>query len=88
METKKTDKIFTVKDVIYIVTLILGIAGSYFGQANKINMIEKQVTKNTGVLENNNLELISYKLDELKNSQDALVSTFNDFVKEYRSRNK
>lgn len=78
MITEKKLPFFSIKDVIYIVTIVLSIAASYFAQANKISMLEKQVNENTGVLKNNNLELINYKLDALIATVDKLVAKLDN----------
>jgi hypothetical protein len=65
---------FSIKDVIYILTIVLSIAASYFAQINKISLLEKQVIENTTVLKTNNLELINYKLDALIRTVDKLVA--------------
>lgn len=77
MENKK-DFTFTVKDVIYIVALVLSVTGSYFAQASKVSMLEKQVTENTRILQDNNLELINYKLDALISNVDKLVAKLEE----------
>ena len=60
------DKItFTIKDVIYIVTLLGGMFAGYYANKYKVSSLEEKVNGIEQTLKENNLELINYKLDEI-----------------------
>lgn len=87
MEEKKQSS-FSVnwKDAIWVVTLLLGMSGSYFTMKNRVDNLEKQVNANNKILHDNNLELLQYQVKELKDSQDAFIETWNDFLNDYYDR--
>ena len=60
---------FTLKDLIYIITIVLSVAGTYFTLKNDVNNLKEQIG-------GHNLQLIEYKLDlidkQLNKILDAL----------------
>lgn len=71
-DTRVEKLTFTLKDVIYIVTLIITLSGTYFSLKedntrleNNIILVKEETQKNTQTLTKNNLELINYKLDKI-----------------------
>ena len=59
-------------------------AGVFFSQKFRIDSLEKKVGELDVILKRNNLELINYKVDELKISVDNLSNSFNEFLDEYK----
>ena len=49
---------FTLKDLIYIITIVLSIAGTYFTLKNDVNNLKRE-------LEGHDLGVIEYKLDKV-----------------------
>jgi len=87
MESKKTPS-YNWKDVIWIITLVVGMSGSYFGMKAKVDNLEKLVTYNSKMLNDNNLELIKYKIDDLQESQNDFKITFDKFIDDYYRSNR
>lgn len=63
---------FTLKDLIYIITIVLSVAGMYYTTKSKIENNEKEIIELKAELKNNNLSLISYRLDELCKQLDKI----------------
>ena len=80
-ETKKQP--VNAKDLITYVTAILMIAGSYFALKYETQACKEKVDKIEKVIEDNNLVLINYKLDELQKSQDDFINKFNQLLNNY-----
>ena len=56
----------TVKDVIYIVTIVISFLGTYYTMKNKVDNLESQI-------KNHNLELIEYKLEQVGKQLDQIL---------------
>ena len=60
---------FTLKDLIYIITLVLSLAGGYYTMKSRVDALEEKI-------KDHNLELIEFKLDlidkQLNKILDAL----------------
>ena len=56
----------TVKDVIYIITIVISMAGVWFTMKNKVDNLESQI-------KNHNLQLIEYKLDQLDKQLNKIL---------------
>ncbi len=67
MNTKGVN--ITVKDIAFIIT-ITGLIIAFFV---KFEVMKGQVEKNTKMLEDNNLELINYKLTDLDKKMDRAI---------------
>ena len=80
------DKRFTVKDLIWLMTLAVGVLSTFFIMQNKINSLGDEVKEMKSTLQDNNLELINYKVDQMKEKQDEFYKSFSDFVDDYRSK--
>ena len=80
------DKRFTVKDLIWLMTLAVGVLSTFFIMQNKINSLGDEVKEMKSTLQDNNLELINYKVDEMNKKQDEFYKSFSDFVNDYRSK--
>jgi len=80
------DKRFTVKDLIWLMTLAVGVLSTFFIMQNKINSLGDEVKEMKATLQDNNLELINYKVDQMKEKQDEFYKSFSDFVDDYRSK--
>ena len=59
----------TAKDIGFIITIAALIIGFFV----KFEVMKNQVEKNTKLLEDNNLELINYKLDDLDKKMDRAI---------------
>ena len=66
-------KKFSIRDIIYICVIVLTLAGNYFATDSRVSSLEEEVATNTQILQENNLELINYKLDEIMKSLDKLT---------------
>ena len=56
----------TVKDVIYIITIVVSMLGTWFTMKNKVDNLESQI-------KNHNLELIEYKLEQVGKQLDDIL---------------
>lgn len=74
------------KDAVWAITLIVGMSSSYFSVKSKVNNLEEQVSSISTMLDNNNLELIKYKLGQVQKSQDEFSDTFDKFLDDYYSK--
>lgn len=57
---------FTLKDLIYIITIVLSVAGTYFTLKNDVNNLKEQI-------KDHNLELIEYKLEQVGKQLDEIL---------------
>ena len=80
------DKKFTIKDLIWLMTLTVGVLSTFFIMQNKINTVTDEVKELKTTLQDNNLELINYKVDMMNKKQDEFYKSFSDFVNDYRSK--
>lgn len=71
------------KDAIWAITLVVGMSSSYFSMKSKVDNQEAKLDKIEKMLNDNNLELIKYKLEQVQKSQDDLSTTFNKFIDEW-----
>lgn len=76
------------KDLIWLITLVVGMSSSYFSMQSKVSNLERQVTENSKMLNDNNLELIKYKLEQVQKSQDDFSNSFNKFLDDYYRSNR
>lgn len=80
METESKFKL-TTKDIGYIITILTMIVGFFV----KIALVQDQVARNTKQLTDHSLEIISYRMDEMKQdmaSIEAKVDRLLILVKE------
>lgn len=77
-------KMFSLRDVIWLGSLILTFSASFFPMKAKVN-------RNSATLEKYNLELIQYKQDEIKedfkefkDKFDGFADSFNDYINKER----
>jgi hypothetical protein len=63
----------TIKDIIYIITLVIGIGSAWVNFSVKIALIEAKVNRNTLVLETYNLSIIDYQLGEMNKKLDNMT---------------
>ena len=76
-------KMFTVKDLILIITFVVGLASSFIVQQVQVNNNHEAIDKMQTTLESNNLELLNYKLEQLNLKQDEFINSFNAFLDDY-----
>ena len=57
----------TIKDVVYIITIVISILSTYYIQKGRIDALEANI-------KNHNLELIEYKLDQLNKQLDKILN--------------
>ena len=55
-------KKFSIRDIIYIVVLVLAFAGNYYALSTRLTLVEKASNDNSIILEKVNMELLNYKL--------------------------
>ena len=72
-----------IRDVIYIIMLIIGISSAIFTQKIRVDNLEKEVHANSKLLQDTNLELINYKVGQIEKKQDVFIKNFNDFIADY-----
>jgi len=80
-------KLFTVRDVVWFVTLIVGILSTYLVMRGDINSLKSEVAEIKGTLQVNNLEVINYRVGEIDRKTDEFIKSFNDFVSNYHGSN-
>ena len=80
-------KLFTVRDVVWFVTLIVGILSTYLVMRGDINSLKSEVAEIKGTLQVNNLEVINYRVGEIDRKTDEFIKSFNDFVSNYHGGN-
>ena len=66
-------KKFSIRDIVYICAFVIILAGNYFINNARISNVEKKASENSQTLKDNNLELINYKLDEIKKAINKLA---------------
>jgi len=73
MERKFLNMTLNIKEIIYIILLLTSILFNYFALISRVQLLEYKVktieennTKITRYLEQNNLDVISYKLDDIQ----------------------
>ena len=76
---------FTLRDLIYGVSLIIGIISAFLVNRNEVGNLKADVIEIKAELKANNLELLNYKLDALTKKQDEMSAAINSFINEYRS---
>lgn len=59
--------------VIQIIIFIAGLLGVYYTMKSKVDFMQEKVQKIETIIEQNNLELINFKLDRLQQSVDKLI---------------
>ena len=65
VDTKKDSNKLNVKDIIMIVSITAAVLTGYNTLETKVAIMDEKVTENTKTLQDNNLELINYKLDNI-----------------------
>ena len=63
----------TVKDIIYIITLVVGIGSAWVNFSVRSALTEAKVERNTIVLETYNLPVIDYQLGEMNKKLDNMT---------------
>jgi len=73
MEKKFLNMTLNIKEIIYIILLLISILFNYFALISRVQLLEYKVktieennSKIMRYLEQNNLDVISYKLDEIQ----------------------
>lgn len=56
---------FTIKDLIYIITIVLSIAGTYFTLKSDVDNLKAKI-------KDHNLELIEYRLNKLSDQLEKI----------------
>lgn len=80
------DKKFTFRDLVWLMTLAVGVLSTFFIMQNKINTLDDEVKEMKSTLQDNNLELINYKVDQMNKKQDEFYKSFSDFVADYNGK--
>ena len=83
VEEKKPFVSFNFKDLLWFVALIMSVASTFFTQRSRIEKLEIQVSENSTVLKDNNLELIVYKIDEQTKKINDIQTSVNRLVDNY-----
>lgn len=87
MNAAVTDKkIFTFKEVVWLVSVLLAVASTFIVTQIQVNNNRDAIVKMQTTLESNNLELLNYKLEQLNIKQDEFINSFNDFLDDYYKR--
>ena len=87
MVPQTTDKkMFSLKDLVWFVALAISISSSFIITQVQTNRNTEDIRKLTVTLEQNNLELINYKLNDLSEKQDDFIDSFNQFLDDYYKR--
>jgi len=73
MTNGTTNSKLTIKDIIYIITLVVGIGSAWVNFSVKIALTEVKVERNTLILETYNLPVIDYQLGEMNKKLDGIV---------------
>ena len=74
------DKQFTLKDLVQFIIIAASIVGSFTVMQVQVSNTKAEVAKIQTTLENNNLELIVYRLEETNKKIDDLTNTLNRFI--------
>ena len=78
-------KLFTIKDLVWFVTLLVGVLSTFFLMQGKLNATMAEVEEIKSTLQNNNLELINYKVGEIAKKQDEFIKAFNTFLERHNN---
>ena len=66
-------KMFTLRDLFYIVTLVVGLSSSFIVTQIQVSNNHEAIVKLQSTIEANNLELLNYKLEQLNLKQDEFI---------------
>ena len=64
---------FTLKDLIYIVTIVLSVAGTYFTLKNDVNNLKVEVAEIKSELKTHNLSVLEYKINHVSDQLDKIL---------------
>ena len=76
-------KLFSVKDLIWFGALIVSITSSFIITQVQTTRNSDDINKLKSTLEQNNLELINYKLSDIQSKQNDFSKAFNTFLDDY-----
>lgn len=81
MANSTTDKkLFSLREVIWFISLALMGAGIYFPMKSEIKTLKDNQTQLQSTLKENNLELINYKLNEIQEDFNKFSTKFDTFI--------
>ena len=75
---KKEGNYFNLKDVIYICVILLGFAAQYFTTQATVRQNREKVITLEKKFEQNNYELMNYKIDELSKKVESVIISVDD----------
>lgn len=76
-------KLFSVKDLVWFGALIVSITSSFIITQVQTTRNSADINKLKSTLEQNNLELINYKLTDIQSKQNDFSKAFNNFLDDY-----
>ncbi|MCK9282229.1 MAG: hypothetical protein M0P71_16560 [Melioribacteraceae bacterium] len=88
MTTKNGEKFFSWRDAIYLAGFVVSITSVIISNQIKIGGLEERVMKVEKQLQDNNLELIVYKIGQLDEKQNQFNTAFTKFLDDYYNRSK
>lgn len=74
-------KLFSLRDMIWLLSLVITFSASYFPMQIKVNRM-------SDMLDKYNLELIDYKLNEIQKDFDSFTVDFNKFIDRFNDRER
>lgn len=78
-----TKKLFSLRDLIWSITLVLSLATIYFPMQAKVDKLEANQIEIRSELKANNLSLINYKLNEIDKKVETISNNFDSFTKSF-----
>jgi hypothetical protein len=68
----------TWRDVLYVLTILISMGITIITFSNKYTLLQDQVTRNKVELEQHNLDLIEYKLQEVDHKIDRVLELLGE----------
>lgn len=79
MDTKINSGIMKyIKDIIYISVFVITILSMFISFSNRFAILEQNTTQNTETLETNDLNLISYRLNDIDKKIDKILAKLEE----------
>ena len=79
-------KLFSAKDVVWFSALLVSVVSTFLITQSQVKTNSEKIQKLEITVEQNNLELINYKINELSKKQDGLIDSFDSFLDDYYKR--
>ena len=73
-------KQMNIKDVIYVALILISGLSSYFTLKGNVDVNSDKIIEHEIILKENNLELLTYKIDELDKKMGNFIDMFSNYI--------